>query len=89
MERKDRITFRTWLESYHKNQGILLREHPTVDRYVNNYLPIAPMQLARIAKEVLELLSEGWTVVVMDSGGVGRTKEVCDFLKATRISQSC
>lgn len=84
-ERKGRMTFRQWLGYHHKNLGILLREHPTYDWDIYNYLPIPPLRLAKIAEEVRSLLSDGRTVVVMDSAGIGRTKEVCGFLKATPV----
>lgn len=87
-ERKCQMTFLEWLEHYHKDLGIILREHPTIDRYAHRYHPIHPFRLARLAEDVLGLLSEDRTVVVMDSGGVGRTEEVCDFLNAVRGSQS-
>ena len=82
------MTFLEWLEYYYKDRGIVLREHPTIDHYEHSYLPIPSLRLAKIAEEVLGLLSEDRIVVVMDSGGVGRTQEVCDFLNAVRGSQS-
>ena len=85
-ERKRKMTFLEWLEYYHKDRGIVLREHPTIDRYAHSYQLIPPLRLDKIAEEVLGLISEDRTVVVMDSGGVGRTQEVSDYLSAARGS---
>lgn len=82
-ERSDKPSFQEWLERHHKDLQILVREHPTYDRDIYNFLPIPPFTLAAIESDVRQFVSEGRTVVVMDSGGVGRTGEVCEYMKPT------
>ena len=41
-ERKCRMTFLEWLEHHHKDRGIVLREHPTIDHYAHSYQSIHP-----------------------------------------------
>ena len=74
----NKMSFQEWLDQQHKDLQILVREHPTVDSQ-----PIPYEQLSAIATDVLNFISAGRTVVVMDSGGVGRTGAVCKYMKAT------
>ncbi len=76
-------SFQEWLDQRHKDLQILVREYPTFDPDIYNPRPIHPRRLAAIEHDVRHLISEGRTVVVMDSGGVGRTGEVCEHMKAT------
>ena len=79
-ERKNKPSFQEWLDQRPKDLQILVCEHPTFDY---DRRPIPPYRLAAIECDVRRLVSEGRTVVVMDSGGVGRTGEVCEYMKAT------
>lgn len=83
VERKDKASFQEWLDAWHSNLRIQLHEHPTYD-YDRRGIP--PFILAAIERDVRDLTSAGRTVVVMDSGGVGRTCQVCSHLNATRVS---
>ena len=82
-ERNDKPSFQEWLHRHHKDLQILVCEHPTYDSDIYDPRPIHPIRLAAIERDVRRLISEGRTVVVMDSGGVGRTGEVCEYMKAT------
>ena len=84
-ERDGKVSFQEWLDQNHPNLHILVREHPTVDSYADKPLKIPLNALAAIKQEILHFIGEGRTVVVMDSGGVGRTSEVCEYMKATAV----
>ncbi len=71
--------FQEWLDQNHKELKILVRERPTYDNR-----PIPSDTIKAIATDVHELNREGRTVVVMDSGGVGRTGDVVAYLRATQ-----
>lgn len=73
----ERETFQDWLDRLHGDLQIRIREHPTYDR-----CKIPLEKLNAIAADVHKLTSEGRTVVVVDSGGVGRTGQVVKHMKA-------
>jgi len=77
-----RPSFQEWIERWHGNLSILLREHPTVDIQP----PIPAAILEAVAVDIGELLVAGRTVVLMDSGGDTRTRVVCNHIKATEDS---
>ena len=77
-ERNDKPSFQEWLDRHHNDLQILVREHPTYDD-----TDIPSGTISAIATDVHELIKEGRTVIVMDSGGVGRTGDVVKYLKAT------
>ncbi len=85
-ERENKLSFQEWLDRWHNDLQVTVHEYPTYDYDVDRYLPIQPEILANIGRTVWNLISEGRPVVVMDSGGVGRTGEVVEFLKATKVS---
>jgi hypothetical protein len=73
------LSFQEWLR--HENQSIVLREHPTED-----FRPIPTDVLDAVASDIAKLLSEGRTVVVIDSGGQTRTKIICNHMHAIEDS---
>lgn len=79
-ERGDKPIFQEWLDQWHSDLEILLIEHPTYD-----YQEVPLDALEAVGQDLCDLISQGRTVVVMDSGGVGRVGEVCEFLKATPV----
>lgn len=76
-----RPSFQEWLERWHSNLSILLREHPTVD-----FQPMPAETLEAVAADIDKLLVAGRTVVLLDSGGQTRTRVVCNHIKATEDS---
>jgi len=76
-----RLMFADWLKRWHPDLSITLREHPTCD-----FKTIAPETLDDIAASVRELMSAGWVVILVDSGGQTRTKAVCTHMKAIEDS---
>lgn len=84
-ERKGRPTFQEWLDHHHKDLSILVREYPTFD-YKDP--PVHWNILDAVKAEILKLISECYTVVVMDSGGIGRTGSVCQYMHATECTPS-
>jgi hypothetical protein len=70
-ERSCRLSFQAWLDRWHKGRSIKIVEHPTCD-----YGPIPQVTLDAVRSDILRLLSEGQTIVVMDSGGDTRTRRV-------------
>lgn len=67
-----KYSFQEWLDRWHNKRSLKVVEFPTCD-----FRPIAKDNLAAISKKVLDLLSNGCTVVLMDSGGETRTGMVC------------
>ncbi len=80
LERGTKPTFAEWLDTFHTERRILIREYPTYD-----YRPIQHERLAAIEAEVRHLTSIGRTVVIVDSGGESRTGKVCRHMKATIV----
>jgi len=74
---KEGRTFQWWLNLKYPAKAIQILEHPTTDME-----PISGMVMEAIARDVRSSLSEGRTVIIMDSGGVTRTRAVCEFLEA-------
>ena len=77
-----RESFQDWLDKRHGSLSITVREHPTTD-----YASIPSAELDAIANDVSRLLAEGYTVVLVDSGGETRTSQVCrhmEFVEDTR-----
>ena len=79
-ERGSQPTFQEWLDTQHKQLGILVREHPTYD-----YCSIPRERLTAIEADIRCLISVGRTVVVVDSGGESRTGRVCRHMNATKV----
>ena len=82
-EKGNRPSFEEWLEQRHPNLEIVLYEHPTYDTK-----PVDVDTLTAVKEEIFTLLSAGRTVVVVDSGGVGRTGRVVKYLGAIEIPLS-
>ena len=80
-ERPNRLSFQQWLDRWHKERSILVREHPTCD-----FKPIPPETLDAVAHDMDELLSAGRTVIIVDSGGQTRTRVVCNHILAIEDS---
>jgi hypothetical protein len=73
-ERRGTISFQHWLDRHHKDFGIRVVELPTYDAV----LPEATLRTA--ACEISPLLSEGPTVMLMDSSELERTSQVCKHM---------
>lgn len=82
-ERRNQPTFQEWLDQRHEALEINVREHPTYD-----YLRIPLVKLEPIAEDILDLMSSGRTVVVVDSGGEQRTRKVCEYINAVEDSRA-
>lgn len=74
-ERHGKPTHEQWLTRHHPTLKLEILEHPTRD-----FAPIPTERLAAIAEDVTRLLKVGRTVVLMDSGGVQRSGQVCNHL---------
>ena len=83
-EREGLPTFQKWLDLHHEDLNILVREHPTFD--YKDHIP--GQTLEAVKAEILQLISMGRRVVVVDSGGVGRTGLVCCYMGAEEDSTS-
>ena len=87
LERSNKRSFQWWLDKNHEDLQILVREHPTQD---DTDIPFTT--ICAIATDIHRFIQEGRAVVVMDSFGVGRTRSVATFLRATevfRTDQKC
>jgi hypothetical protein len=67
-------TWQTWLDQ-HSERRFIVHEYPTID-----CLPMCSVKLAAAMGCVLDLLNDGHTVVVVDSGGWSRTGYVCEAM---------
>jgi hypothetical protein len=70
------LSFQEWFDRSHKERSIQVIEHPTHD-----FRPIPQGTLQAIESDISRLLSEGRTIVVMDSGGETRTTQVCKHMR--------
>lgn len=76
-------SFQHWLERRHPERRILIIEHPTTD-----LVKIPADDLMAIAADIDRLLSAGRTVILVDSGGETRTRQVSKymgFVEDTRV----
>ena len=79
-EKGNKPIIQDWLATRQEHLRILVREHPTYD-----YRPISHDSLNAIEADILDLISLGRTVVVVDSGGMERTGKVCLHMNATEV----
>ena len=82
-ERSDKPSFQEWLDHNHKDLSIVVREHPTYDYLAPDAIP--PDTIRPIAQDLRQFTKEGCKVVVMDSGGAGRTGHVATLLDARPV----
>jgi hypothetical protein len=68
-------SFQQWLTRRSPTRAIEVIEHPTID-----FETIPGEKLKMIAKDVEDLLAAGKTVVVIDSGGETRTRQVMKYM---------
>lgn len=73
-------SFQQWLDQNYEERAIWVLKHPTCDRR-----PVSDETLAAVASDISKFLSEGRTVVVVDSGGVERTGQVCKHMGAIEL----
>src|SRR5437879_7276441 len=71
-ERRRRVSFQDFIETSNKGSPIKVLQFPTYD-----FKPIPPETLNAATAAILQRLSAGDTVVLVDSGGETRTKAVC------------
>jgi hypothetical protein len=80
-EHSGAMSFQEWLDHWHGDLSILVLEHPTED-----FEQIDPANLDKIASDIRQLSQAGRTVVVVDSGGVTRTGQVCRHMHAAEVT---
>jgi len=81
-ERRRRPTFAEWIAESNQDRPMKVVEHPTED-----YEPVKPRILDAVERDVHRLLEHGWTVILVDSGGETRTKQVCSHLQFVEDSR--
>jgi hypothetical protein len=69
--------FQDWLDEHYATKAIQVTEHPTTDSVRVSY-----EILTKVSADISRHLHSGRTVVVMDSGGMERTGQVCSYLQA-------
>jgi hypothetical protein len=82
-DRPSCLSFQNWLDRWHSDLSIVLREHPTWD-----FKPISMETLDTVSKDLTKLALAGHTVVIVDSGGVTRTGSICRYIAAIEDSSS-
>jgi len=70
-----RQTFQAWLNERYPDRSIQVIEHPTTD-----FRRIPSEVLDAAAADVSRLLAEDRTVVLVDSGGETRTRQLCEYM---------
>ena len=75
IDRPECPTFQEWLDSLHQERNLKVFEYPTIDLQ-----PLQPVILEAVLSQIRALLAANNTVVLVDSGGVGRTGRVCKAL---------
>jgi hypothetical protein len=70
-------SFKDWLDKYYAEKTAYVAEHPTTDSH-----PVPDVVLTEVSLDISQHLRAGRTVVIMDSGGMERTGQVCKHLKA-------
>jgi hypothetical protein len=78
-----RPTFQQWLDARHGSGRFQVLEFPTVD-----LKPLHPETLSKVISTIRDILLDGRTVVLMDSGGIGRTGRVCHSLGFVQVSDA-
>ena len=78
---KDAEAFEAWL-----NTNVAGRRFHVISQPTTDCQEIDPAVLTTIAADVLRLISQGATIVVMDSGGHTRSGAVANHLGATSAS---
>ena len=81
-ERRRRPTFAEWIVGSNQDRPMKVVEHPTVD-----FKQVPCETLDAVARDVHRLLEDGWTVILVDSGGETRTKQVCSHLQFVEDSR--
>jgi hypothetical protein len=71
------LSFQEWLNRWHPDLSITLREHPTWD-----YKPVPEDTCKAVALDVKALAEAGRTVTLVDSGGQQRSGQLCTFMSA-------
>ena len=74
-ERGDKTSFQGWLDENHLDLDIIVKEHPTWDKGISRE------EIESIAAIVLDQISQGRTVTVIDSAGCSRTGQVAKFFR--------
>jgi len=72
------LSLQQWIDANYGDKAVKVIEHQTCDSRL-----VPDQVLAAIKSDVLKAWSERRTVVLMDSGGVQRVRQVCKYLGAT------
>ena len=75
------MTFQQWLDHHFGHGNFVVIDFPTIDTK-----EIESKQLSAICAHVKSLLDSSATVVIVDSGGVGRTGRVCAAIPAKTLN---
>ena len=82
-ERRRRPTFAEWIDESNQDRPMKVVEHPTID-----FEKIPCEILDAVERDVRRLLEDGWTVILVDSGGMTRTDQVCKHLQFVQDSRT-
>lgn len=81
-ERGCRPAFQQWIDQRQNQRRIVVVEHPTTD-----FVRVEPRVLEAVVEDLEKWLAEGATVVLVDSGGDTRTKQVCKYAEFVEDSR--
>lgn len=82
-ERRKRVSFQEWIDSRHFGRSIEVVEHPTYD---SKQVPNETLEA--VSADIHRLLRKKICVVLIDSGGVERTGQLCKFMNFVEHSAS-
>ena len=75
-------SFQDWLDQHYKEKAIQVIEHQTCDMR-----PIPNTVLMAVSFDIMKLLCEARTIVLMDSGGEVRVQQVCKYMGAVCLNR--
>jgi hypothetical protein len=75
---REGLSFQDWLEQNYRERAIQVLEHPTCD-----FRRVKTVTLEAVASDMRRLMSEGTVVVLVNSGGLQRTGQICRYIGAT------
>lgn len=81
--RRRQPTFSDWIAKAAGAQIVKVVEHPTCD-----LRPVPPETIAAVLEEIRDALQDGWTVILVDSGGETRSRAICKQLQLVEDSRT-
>jgi hypothetical protein len=72
-ERRSKKSFQDGIDSGHFNRVITIIQHPTID-----FKRVPASTIEAVSADIHQLLNQKRTVILVDSGGITRTGQICN-----------